>query len=29
MNLSQNFFQSLGKNTCSLQLALKSNTPGL
>jgi len=23
------FFQGLGENTCSLQLALKSNAPGL
>jgi len=24
-----NFFHGLGENTCSLQLALKSNSPGL
>jgi len=28
-DLRQNFFQSLGENTCSLQPALKSNAPGL
>jgi len=26
---STNFFQGLGKNTCSLQPALKNTTPGL
>jgi len=24
-----NFFQDLGENTCSLQSAIKSSTPGL
>jgi len=28
-DLRQNFFQGLGENTCSLQLALKSNALGL